>query len=339
AERDPLRSLMESPLTDEEPSRERPGGLAMMLGAAAVGGLLVLGGYLLAADDEPPPAAVASTVEAPTTTTATQAAGFPPDYVQVNDRVAVRAERVLIRDPIVFVSLSQAVLAGLDGEETAGFGAGEWTLRAAGSDFPMLAEFRNVGAPGTFTIAFDAPGVGATLPESIVLSGEGILQGGSDELFSLDAPNGLPLAVAPEAMEVNLGDGVALVVDEILLDGDGGHISWSLEGVSPGGAVVNALVDLLVRDPVTPAAFMPPSDPADFLAFFGSTGALPSPRRSGVIELAAPIADTSLLADFAYGGPEDVTGVRIQWTIDWLSFTPADATVPLEGVTTIVVDS
>ncbi|MEE8331803.1 MAG: hypothetical protein V3R84_08525 [Acidimicrobiia bacterium] len=339
AEHDPLQSLMRSPLEDERPDREHQSGLPMMLGSVVIGGLLVLGGYLAVADDEPAPTAVPTTPPATTTTTPAGAVGFPPGYVQVNDRVAVRAERVLIRDPIVFVSLSQAVLAGLDAEETAGFGAGDWTLRAAGSEFPMLAEFRNVGAPGTFTVAFDAAGVAARSLEDIVLTGEGILQGGSDEIFTLDVPDGLPLLLAPASIEVGLGDGIVLVVDEISLTEDGGQISWSLEGSSPGGAVVNAFVELLVRDGVDPAAFMPPSDPADFLAFFGSTGALPSPTRGGVIGLGAPVVDTSLLADFAYGGPEDVTGVLIQWAIDWLSFTSADAVVPLAGVTTIVVNS
>lgn len=329
---------MRSPLEEEAPPRESHGGYLLLLGSVAIGGLLVLGGYLVAGDDEPAPIVTTTISPATTVTTVAATVGFPPNYVQVNDRAAVRAERVLIRDGMVFVSLSQAVLAGLDATETAGFGAGQWTLRAGGSDFPMLAEFRNVGAPGTFTVAFDGAGVAAGSLESMTLGGEGILQGGSNEVLTIDAPDGLPLLLAPESMFIILGDGAELVIDEVSLTGDGGRISWSLEGSSPGGAVVNAFVDLLVRDPVTPAAFMPSSEPANFLAFFGSTGALPTPRQSGVIDLVAPIPDTSLLPDFAYEGPEDVTGVLIEWSIDWLSFTPADATVSLAGVTTIVVD-
>lgn len=338
-EDDPLRSLMRSPLEEEAPAREPRGDLMLILGSVAVGGLLVLGGYLVAGGDDPTPsAATTTTPPATTSTTAVGTLGFPPDYVQVNDRVAVRAERVLIRDDIVYVSLSQAVLAGLDATETAGFGRGDWTLQAAGSEFPMVAEFRNIGAPGTFTVAFDAAGLVAGSLENLVLSAEGVLAGGSNEVLTIDAPDGLPLLLAPESMSIILGDGAELVIDEISLAGDGGSISWSLEGSPLGGAVVSAFVELLVRDPVTAAAFMPPREPASFLAFFGSTGALPTPSQSGVIELAAPIPDTSLLPDFAYEGPEDVTGVLTEWSIDWLSFTPADATVSLAGVTTVVVD-
>lgn len=332
ADPEALRSLMRSPLEEETPPSSGPGrSLAAILGLAGVGGLLVLGGYVLASGSEATPVAVTTTALPSATTAITGSVGFPHGYVAINDRVAVRAERVLIRDNVVYVSLSQAVLADLDAAASAGFSAGLWTLQAAGAEFPMLSEFRSDNAPGTFTVAFDAAGVVAGSLESLRLTAEGVSLG-ANETQSFEAPAGLPLAV--ELAAIPLGAGASLEIDEVTLGAEGGRVSWHIEGDSAVRGAVTVFVSLFAGDATAPAAYMSPSDPANFLRSFGSAAPQRSLQSSGVIDLTPPSPDTQA-SD--YTGPQDVTGGEIEWTVDWVSYLPAAATVPLAGVGTIAI--
>jgi hypothetical protein len=325
---------MESPLDEEGPDRRLPALWTALVGVV-VGGLLVLGGYVVAGDGDADVGAVATTTSAPAPVT-TSAAGFPAGYSPLNERIAVRPERVLFRDDTVFVSLSQAVLTGLDATETAGVGAGDWELIAAGTTYPMLTELRNVNAPGTLTVAFAAPGVAAGDLEALRLVGEGSFLGTADEaIFDV---GGLPFDGPPGPWVIDLEPGAAFVVEEVVIDGDGGRLRWRLDGSAATGAVVAGVdVELFTAASPNAAAFMPPREFATFLGFFGSAEPVPLPTSSGVIELAPPIADSSLPTSVGFGGPDDVTGMRIGWTIDWVTMRPAAATVPLQGVATVEV--
>jgi hypothetical protein len=325
---------MESPLGEDE--RRRGIGWSAVAGAA-VAGLLVLGGYLVAGDDGDGASMAApttTTVATPTTPPPAAEPGFPAGYTPVTDLVAVRPERVLLRDGVVFVSLSQAVLAGLDAAQSSGLAAGAWELIAAGTTFPMLTEFRANNAPGTVTVAFEAP-VAAADVEGVRLVGEGFFSGTSAEI-DYEA-SGLPFQGPESPWVIDLEPGTALVVDDVSLRGDGGAIEWHLEGDGTGGAVVSTTeVWLFTAASPSPAAFMPPQEFASFLGFFGSAQPLPQVARSGTVALAPPVPDSAPTA-IGFGGPDDVTGVGISLVVDWITLRPAAATVPLAGVEVVEV--
>ena len=329
---DRFRDLLESPLdAGPEPRRERRRtGKGDRPWLPAAGALAVLGGFVLADDDSAPAptTAVTTPVTVAATTPAEPFGRLPDGYIAIDDRVGARAERVLVRDDAVFVTFTLAVRRELEPTQTAAFGGGRWRLALEdGRRIEGIGEFQDPFAPGTFSVAFPAPEP-SSRPVAIELAGLALRAGG-EHITGLSLPDGLPFTGVPERPRIQLADGLEMVIDRVDLSRTGGELEWHLEGPEQLDAVPTATVQFFAGGIQTPNLIMQPRIPATFLGFFGTAAPPPQPARRGVVELAEPGQGRG-------GAPNRA---EVHWVIDWLSYVPAEASLPLDGVPVVTTGS
>ena len=129
---------------------------------------------------------------------ATESSDFPTGYHQLNELVAARPERLLVRDDTVFVSFSTAVRAGLDPAGTSSFSGGLWRLSLDdGRSIDSFGEFLDPFAPGVFTLAFPINGYGVDDITEVQLTGE-VVRAGASHVMQLTFDSGLPWTGTPD---------------------------------------------------------------------------------------------------------------------------------------------
>ncbi|NNF69560.1 MAG: hypothetical protein HKN01_07285, partial [Acidimicrobiia bacterium] len=220
--RELLRSPLEEPRKSARGSRRPPrrsdgpgpgSSWVPALLAMVIGGALVLGGWLVAGGTD---AEQAATTTTSTTAPPRAVAGsvFPATYVPINDRLAVRAERILQREDVTYVSFSTVVAAGLEPDETAGIVGGLWELITRdGSAVASIEDFFDPLARGTFTVAF--PGVDATSIEAVRLVGNAVrTSNGFETEYTFDP--GLPFTSETPTV-LGLEEGLELSIDSFEL--------------------------------------------------------------------------------------------------------------------------
>lgn len=333
---DAFKELMKSPL--EEPRRRRRdsrkraaeprrggsggggGSWVPALVGMVVGAIVVLAGYLVAGTDDPADEAAGVTTTITTTTTlAASNLGFPAGYTVVNERIAVRPERILQREATTYVSFSSVVAAGLDPDETAGLVGGLWELELRdGSTVTSEEDFFDPLARGTFTVAF--PAVDTAAITGVRLVGEALrTTNGFTSEYAFDPP--LPFA-ADQVDVFLLEDSLELQVDSFELSADGGRIEWHLEGSPDVVASVDLYVETEDGSGRVPGDTLFESQSSGFRRNFGTTIAPEPAARSGVIGL----------EPMDFGNPESTYAARGYWTISWISYLPTDVLVPIEDV-------
>ena len=329
---DPLSDLMRSPLEDDSPRRTRgerkdPGEQASwwpLPVAVAIGGLIALGGFVLTDGDDGPASSASPTTVA--ITVPTESSDFPTGYHQLNELVAARPERLLVRDDTVFVSFSTAVRAGLDPAGTSSFSGGLWRLSLDdGRSIDSFGEFLDPFAPGVFTLAFPINGYGVDDITEVQLTGE-VVRAGASHVMQLTFDSGLPWTGTPDGNRIPLQGGLDFVIGEIRLRGDGGELDWHLEGDEEPGAVVAATLNFFNPGNNFSAGTFRAAVNTDFFSFFGAAIPPPTVERSG----------TSIL-EGSLGRPSTVERGQLTWNIDWNSYIPAEASIPIDEVRLVTI--
>jgi hypothetical protein len=217
---DALRELLRSPLDDRPRQTARRLPILVALGSAALGAALVAGGAALAGDGTP-----ASTSTIPPTTAP------PADPEPATPRLApgVRAEvvRVLRQDDRWFVTLTALVEPGEDPEAAEAPPSANWGLRFEdGSEVGFLEERVDAFLPGAFTIIFPA-GPTQRTPEAVVADPAERVERGTAtwDVGAAALPWDGPLP--EDSLQIA---GTSIVVDGVTLAGDGGTVSWHVEG-------------------------------------------------------------------------------------------------------------
>ncbi len=336
-----LQRLLESPLDAGAPTRKRrasapraprrreseePAGRSWgpLLGGLVAGGLLAIAGYVVAdgGSDPVPITTPPPTVTAPPVTAAAPPFGdLPAGYHALNDRVGARPERILARDDALFVSFTTAVRNELDPDQTAGFTRGIWhAVLDDGRRIESMGEFTDPFARGTFTLGFPIDGYEPGQVTAVELSAEGLRSGlPHDSVIQIE--DGLPWSGLPSQTRIVLEGDLSFVIDAVDLESEGGRLDWHLEGGEESEGAVSATLELTAEG-TFPAGFMFPRSSTTFLDVFGSATAPDRLAREGTIELVADRVNR----------PSTVRTIVISWVIDWFSFVPAEATIPLDGV-------
>ncbi len=333
---DAFKELLQSPV---EPKRERrthpdpdgrpPGTVWAALAGLLVGGLVVLAGYWLAdgGDATAMPEVTTTTSTEPVVAPPADIDAFPPGYVAVNDRSAVRVERVLLRPDEAIVSMTVAVRRGLDPEATAGFWGGTWELLTGdGVAIPSEAEAFDPLAKGAFSVRFPGSFTANDL-EGIRLTGEALRTTMALETSMADQP--LPFA-EPESDRFDLDGSVDLVIDTIDLQLEGGLIEWRFEGDDRVRGSVLPTVSLWT--PTTPSGFpgvMPVRHFSTIASVFGTTVPAPFPLRGDMLVL-----DPTEISE-----PGSINRIEIDWAVTWFNYIDADVEIALGDAPVVVVDS
>jgi hypothetical protein len=274
--------ILRSPL--DEP--ERPGPWWPVLAGLVLGALAVIGGYAVAASGDDAVAGV------PTTTTTGETAlpsvgvsdlPFPPGYEPISDVVAAKPEYATRVGDELFVAVTTVFRRGFDAQGVS-LDAGSWVLETAtGEVLPSTAVVTDPGLDGVVSVVFPYPGeVGLS---RLVLV----------ERWERDGRDG-SATVAVEGAEaertdvaaVDLGGGVVLDVDRLVLDQRSGTVHWTLSGSPLGGDVV---VFVRARQ-----------DGQDLATFFPSGGfffreQVARPTSEGTIQLSRDQGVSGELAD------------------------------------------
>ncbi|NNC73952.1 MAG: hypothetical protein HKN93_00435 [Acidimicrobiia bacterium] len=323
-----LRSPLEEPRKSARESRRasrRPSGdgggdgssWVPVLLAMVIGGVLVIAGWLAAGSDDDD--ATAETTTTTTTLAAATGSVFPATYTAIDDRLAVRAERILQRGDLTYVSFSTVVAAGLEPDETAGIVGGLWELVLRdGTTVASIEDFFDPLARGTFSVAF--PGVDATALDRVQLVGNAIrTSNGFETRHDFDA--GLPFT-ADDPTDLGLEEGLTLTIDSFDLAESGSRITWHLEGAPEVTASVSAFVETLDGSGRIPGDTLFESQASGFRRNFGTTIAPPPARREGEIGLQPMIL----------GNPATTYSATAFWTVTWVTYVDTSVDVPLEDV-------
>ena len=116
------------------------------------------------------------------------------------------------------------------------------------------------------------------------------------------------------------------MIGEIRLRGDGGELDWHLEGDEEPGAVVAATLNFFNPGNNFSAGTFRAAVNTDFFSFFGARH---------------PAADGGEVRDVHSGGiagrPSTVERGQLTWNIDWNSYIPAEASIPIDEVRLVTI--
>lgn len=333
---DAFKELLQSPIEPKRERRARPDpedrsqtNWWPLVAGLVLGGLIVTAGYLAAGEGEEAsaPQATTTSTAAPVAVPPTEIDPFPPGYTAVNDRTAVRVERVLIRPEEAIVSMTVAVRRGLDADATAGFWGGTWELLTIdGGAVQSSTEAFDPLARGAFSVTF--PGSFAE-PDiaGIRLTGEALRNTATLETEIEGEP--LPFG-EPATARFELDGNVGLIIDTIDLRLEGGVIEWHLEGdATVRGSV---LPTVSVWTGTTPSGFpgtMPVRHFSSIASVFGSTVPAPFPVQADTLQLDPPLVND----------PGEIVRVRIDWAVTWFSYVDTDVEISVGDAAVVVVDA
>lgn len=314
---DLLQSPLDSAEDDAPPAHGRVSWYLMA--AVAVGALAVVAGYVVAADNTAEPeieltAEVQSTTadSAVTTTVASLESDvdFPTGFVAVTEMVGIRPEYMIDAGEQLIIAFTTATRRGF--ESAAGFDGGDWILETAdGEELAASGTVTSVAVPGSFSVQFAKDG--EVVPQRIRLLNRWELDFRD---FTVELPfTEMPLEVIGTVAD--LGGGVTLTLDRLLLTNLDGEVVWSLNGAGQRGGSVQLFV--LVEGQLAPTAFYVPSD-AGFDPFgiaelgdIGTEGIQPLRRQDP-------------------GGAVEGNSITVDIAVALVGTLPADADFDLQGV-------
>lgn len=217
---DALRELLQSPLDDRPQRPERLPAILAALGSAVLGATIVAGGAALAGDGTPAPV--------PATPPSTLAAPDPePAVPMLAPGVGAEVVRVLRQGDRWFVTVAAVVEPGDDPESVEGPPSANWGLRFEdGSEVGFVEERVDGFLPGVFTVVFPA-GPTQRTPSAVVAAPADRVERGTAtwDVGATTLPWDGPLP--EDALQTA---GATIVVDEVTLSGDGGTVSWHVDG-------------------------------------------------------------------------------------------------------------
>jgi hypothetical protein len=291
-----------------------------LVAAVAVGALAVVAGYLATSDDtaEPteiePTAAVAVTTQSPASTTAVASlesdVELPAGYVEITEMAGIKPEYMIDTGEQLIIAFTTATRRGFEG--SGGFQGGDWILETAdGQELAASGIVTSVAVPGSFSVQFAKDG--DVVPQRIRLLNRWELDF-RDVSVEL-AFSGVPLEVTGTVAD--LGGGVTVTLDRVLLNDLDGEVAWSLSGAGELGGSVQLFV--VVQGQLAPTAFYVPSDEG-FNPF-------------GVTEL-GDFATEGVLAlrRLDPGGEVDGESIDVDISVALVGTLPADAEFDLQEI-------
>ena len=337
---DLLRELMSSPLDDgprrssgaatagTSTARWSPGWFVIAVG---VGAAAVAAGWTVGRSDSP-------VVTSTTSTTFTAAfdgspSGLPESYTALDDRLGIRAERILQRPDGTFVTFSTVAVNALDSDATTGFQGGLWTLILEdGTEIQSTTEGYDPLAQGAVSVFF--PPAEYTIEEisGIGLSGTAMRLVNQFELAA-DSPTrdiiaGTTVAEVPLAgSRIALDEGVFVEFSPVSLGAAAAFVDWTLTGDTRANAFVSG--GLTARLPDGQERTLGARTPTSTFSFFHPSVPAPPLVYSGRITFDA---DTVREVEYPAG-----TLIQLSISVVWAVYEPGSVTIPLDGVATALV--
>jgi hypothetical protein len=151
-----------------------------------------------------------------------ESSGVPSGYVAANIDVGMRADVLRWDSEGATAFVSSVVSGGVDPATIAAVEVARWELSTAGGRTSMFGQSVATATPGAVTVEFNPvpDGGPATLTSTLPGRIEEV-----DDVLTLSA--GLPTAVVDH--RITVGDHV-IVVDELVINEEGGWMQWHLEG-------------------------------------------------------------------------------------------------------------
>ncbi len=301
-------TLLRSPLDDEAAS----GGwgsaiLGLVGGGTAVVGLSLILGLWSTPDEvlSTIPAANATTPQ--TSATLETASSYPDGFAEIGGSVAMKATGVVSGDTAFIVSFATATERGHDPATTPSPLGGSWQIENTSGSVTgatrLLYDRLNTGVIGAEFPGY--PGDGDTIRMTE--------RWDSDErTSSVDIPFTATPFSTGDAVELDLGSGVTLRLDNVDLGRHLGRIAWALSGADDPRGVATFDVEMVDIDGVAVGGYVSMPSPRD-------------PTQSG--------GTTDLFWSQGFNvHPDEGSTVRVSATVQLISPQPVDVLYQLDSV-------
>jgi hypothetical protein len=215
-----------------------PAVIAASIGALVVSAFVVVSLIRGPAEDD---VDVAGTATTSTTLAPEPSEALPPGFTSIDPDTGVAVEGVKVTGRATAIAIATAVRGGLDPGDVPAPEIAYWELRSGGAESPMSAQYGERGAIGNITVEFP-PVTQLRRPELVAHPAEGA----DEQVATLDIPATFGPSGSVSDYRIDLGDGRAVVIDEVTVGDGWGFVTWHTVGPSP--ATVSTVVTFVGTD-------------------------------------------------------------------------------------------